>query len=97
MFFPGAMSRAAAAKGDRIELRVNRKQKALIEEAASLSGLSLSSYMLAKSLRSARMEIEEAEILRLSNRDRDVFLKALDRAAGPNAALRRAIKRHKTF
>lgn len=80
-------------KQDRIELRVNQHQKALIEEAASLSGMSLSSYMLEKALKSARNEIEEARIIRLSERDRDAFLKALDGGNRPNSTLKRAAKR----
>jgi uncharacterized protein (DUF1778 family) len=89
------MALRETTKQDRIELRVNQRQKALIEEAASLSGMSLSSYMLAKALKSARQEIQEAEIIRLSDRDRDLFLKALDTAAKPSARLKKAVKRFK--
>lgn len=87
------MALRETTKQDRIELRVNQRQKALIEEAASLSGMSLSSYMLAKALKSARQEIQEAEIIRLSDRDRDLFLKALDTAPKPSARLKKAVKR----
>ena len=91
--YSGYMAAQVSAKEDRIELRVNRRQKALIEEAASLNGMSLSSYMLEKALKSARNEIQEAEIIRLSDRDRDAFLKALDGANRPNSTLKRAAKR----
>jgi uncharacterized protein (DUF1778 family) len=87
------MALQETAKQDRIELRVNQRQKALIEEAASLSGMSLSSYMLAKALKSARQEIQEAEIIRLSDRDRDLFLKGLDTAPKPSAKLKKAAAR----
>ncbi len=87
------MALEGTAKQERIELRVSKRQKALIEEAAGLTGMSLSSYMLEKALKSARQEIQDAEVIRLSDRDRELFLKVLDAAGKPNARLKKAARR----
>ena len=64
-------------KNSRIDLRVTGEQKALLEQAASLSGVSLSAYTLLHLLPQAQQDIERQERLRLSNRDRDLFLSAI--------------------
>ena len=68
---------SASSKDSRIDLRVTTEQKALLEKAASLSGVSLSAYTLLYLLPQAQRDIENHEKLTLSNRDRDLFLSAL--------------------
>ena len=51
------MSQAAKKKDDRIDLRVDDSAKQLIERAASIAGMSVSSYTLSNTLRAAREEI----------------------------------------
>lgn len=65
------------AKDSRIDLRVTAEQKTLLEQAASLSGVSLSAYTLLHLLPQAQQDIERQERLTLSNCDRDLFLSAL--------------------
>ena len=65
------------AKDSRIDLRVTGEQKALLEQAASLSGVSLSAYTLLHLLPQAQQDIERQERLTLGNRDRDLFLSAI--------------------
>lgn len=66
-----------SAKDSRIDLRVTAEQKALLEQAASLSGVSLSAYTLLHLLPQAQQDLERQERLMLSNRDRNLFLSAL--------------------
>ena len=66
-----------APKSSRIDLRVTEEQKALLEKAASIRGVSLSAYTLLHLLPLAQKEIENQEKLTLSNRDRDIFLAAI--------------------
>jgi uncharacterized protein (DUF1778 family) len=80
-------------KEERIELRVNLEQKSIIEKAASINGLSVSSYMLSQALKSARTDIENSEIIKLTNKDRDLFLKSIENKIMPNKALKNALKR----
>lgn len=68
---------SASSKDSRIDLRVTREQKALLEKVASLSGVSLSAYTLLHLLPQAQQDLENQEKLTLSNRDRDLFLSAI--------------------
>ena len=66
------MSEISAAKNSRIDLRVTAEQKALLEQAASLSGVSLSAYTLLHLLPQAQQDIEKKKRMTLSNRDCDL-------------------------
>lgn len=81
-------------KSDRIEVRVSQKIKALIERAAQEKGLSVSAFATAILVESAKEVIEESSRIQLSNRDQEIFLKALDK--GPNKALLKAAKMFKS-
>lgn len=65
-------------KNSRIELRVTPEQKKILERAASLKGISLTAYTLSHILEIAQQDINKHEKLILSNRDRDLFLSALE-------------------
>jgi uncharacterized protein (DUF1778 family) len=87
---------AADAKSERLNLRLSAEQKRAIERAAALSGLSLTDFVLSSVAHESQRIIRDWELIRLSNRDRDIFLAALDRAdARPLPGLRRAAARHK--
>ena len=85
------MSETSLAKDSRIDLRVTKEQKALLEQAASIKGVSLSAYTLLHLLPLAQQEIENQEKLTLSNRDRDIFLAAIDNPPQLKGKLKSAI------
>ena len=85
------MTKAQPAKESRIDLRVTKEQKALLEKAALLRGVSLSAYILSYLLPLAQQEIEKQEKLILSNRDRDLFLSAMDNPPALKGKLKSAI------
>lgn len=70
-------------KEERIELRVSNEQKSIIEKAANINGLSLSSYMLSQALQSARIDIENSELIKLTNKDRDLFVNSIEKNTIP--------------
>jgi uncharacterized protein (DUF1778 family) len=80
-----------ASKDSRIDLRLTREQKALLEKAASLKGVSLSAYTLLHLLPQAQQDIDNQERLSLTNRDRDLFLSALENPAKLKGKLKTAI------
>jgi uncharacterized protein (DUF1778 family) len=80
-----------ASKGSRIDLRLTKEQKALLEKAASLKGVSLSAYTLLHLLPQAQQDIDNQERLTLTNRDRDLFLSALENPAKLKGKLKTAI------
>ena len=84
---------AKKAKPSRIDLRVSPEQKELLERAASLRGLSLSSYLLSNSIETARRDIESHEKLVLSDNDRNLFLSLMENPPEPNQALKSAMRR----
>jgi uncharacterized protein (DUF1778 family) len=92
----GVNSVATASKTERVALRVPADQKRLIEQAAILSGQTVSSFILNLTLEHAREVVRDHAVIELSQRDWDVFLAALnDTEAEPGPALRRAAERHK--
>ncbi|MGL5941156.1 MAG: DUF1778 domain-containing protein [Waterburya sp.] len=80
-----------ASKDSRIDLRLTREQKALLEKAASLRGVSLSAYTLLHLLPQAQQDIDNQERLSLTNRDRDLFLSALENPSKLKGKLKTAI------
>ena len=87
---------AVPSKSERVDLRLPPEQKRLIEQAATLSGLTVSGFILGSTLERARHIVRETAVIELSARDRDRFLAALDdERARPGPAFRRAARRHK--
>ena len=83
---------AVAVKDSRVDFRVSDVQKSLLERAAEIKHLSLSSYILSSSIKQAELDIAENEMLILSNRDRDLVMSALENPPEPNEALRGIFK-----
>ena len=83
---------AVAVKDSRVDFRVSDVQKSLLERAAEIKHLSLSSYILSSSIKQAELDIAENEMLILSNRDRDLVMSALENPPEPNEALKGLFK-----
>ena len=83
---------AVAVKDSRVDFRVSDVQKSLLERAAEIKHLSLSSYILSSSIKQAELDIAENEMLILSNRDRDLVMSALENPPESNEALKGMFK-----
>lgn len=80
----------------RLNFRLPSELKQAIEEAAALAGQTVSDFAISALTQSARTLIQEQDNTILSKRDRDVFIKLLDRSdAKPNKALSAAARRYK--
>jgi uncharacterized protein (DUF1778 family) len=82
----------------RIEFRLTPTAKQEIERAAIVQNRSLTDFatdVLTETARKVLAEHAKHEHVRLSNRDRDRLLEALDGDAAPNAALLAAARRHR--
>lgn len=88
----GGFSMAVAIKEKRIEFRVPDEAKKTIEDAAKLSNISVSSYILSVVLKQAKQDLEQNEIITLNNKERDALMRVLDNPPKPNAALRGLFK-----
>lgn len=83
------------AKQDRIDFRVDERIKAQFVEAAEVSGMNLSTFMIAAAQEQAVRVQRRQQAVTLSDRDRDRFLAAIERPARPAPeAMRRARERH---
>ncbi len=83
-------------KSERVDRRLSTDQKRLIEQAATLSGLTAGSFILGSALERAREVVRETTVIELSARDRDHLIATLDdEHARPGPALRRASQRYK--
>ena len=80
----------------RINVRISSELKQTIEDAAASIGQSVSEFTISTVVREARLVLQESQVTRLSNRDRDLFLKMLDDVdRKPNAALKAAANRYR--
>jgi uncharacterized protein (DUF1778 family) len=80
----------------RLNFRLPAGLKTTIEEAAACLGQSVGDFAVSTLAQTARSVIEQHQVTRLSNRDRDAFMAILDDAgARPNKALKAAAKRYK--
>lgn len=81
---PSAIPRTESA---RINLRTSPEAKALIERAAAIMGSTVSSFMLQNAYEAALRLVAQQDVITLSDRDRDVFLNALENPPEPTQAL----------
>jgi uncharacterized protein (DUF1778 family) len=87
--------RRQSRKQERLEARLTRDQKRLIERAAQIRGTSVTDFVLASARRAATETIEEFQRLRLRDEAREVFVNALLNPPAPNAPARAAAQRYK--
>jgi uncharacterized protein (DUF1778 family) len=79
----------------RFDFRIEPTRKEMIEQAASLLGMSLTQFAKTALIDRAQEVVRQHTATVLSDRDRDIFLAALDADIKPNVAARRAIKRYR--
>ena len=66
-----------AVRRERLEARVTRDQKKLLQQAAKLQGRTVTDFIVSSAQEAARRVIEEREVIRLSTHDREVFVASL--------------------
>jgi uncharacterized protein (DUF1778 family) len=87
---------STATSDARLNFRLTGDAKATIEEAAALSGQTVSDFAIAALTASARQVIDQHDQTLLNSRQREAFLALLDhKAARPNKALAAAARRYK--
>lgn len=68
---------ASTRKAERLEARLTPDLKELLLRAAALEGRSLTDFVVDAAATAARNLIQEYEIIRLSRRDQEAFVKAM--------------------
>lgn len=85
----------AALRSERLDARVTREEKEVIETAASLRGTSYSDFVRMAVREAALNTIREHEVLTLNQESRKVFIEALLNPPKPNQKALAAAKRFK--
>jgi uncharacterized protein (DUF1778 family) len=83
-----------ATKESRLNIRCDVRARELLDKAATYAHLSVSEFVLSHALASAEQVVQAHEAITLTPQHFKAFLAALDAPAKPNAALKRAMKRH---
>ncbi|MGP1397154.1 MAG: DUF1778 domain-containing protein [Inquilinaceae bacterium] len=82
-----------AAREDRIELRTTKEEKRLLANAAAHERLDVTSFIMRNVLPAARMVVDRAERMLLSDRDTERVLELLENPPEPTPALMAAARR----
>ena len=88
-------ARKAPRRDERLEARVSREQKNLLERAAALEGRSITDFVVASAQAAAVEAIQRHEVITLTGRDSLAFAQALMNPPAPNEQLRAAARRHR--
>jgi uncharacterized protein (DUF1778 family) len=83
------------SRGARLEARIAPAQKSMLQRAATLSGRTLSEFVVASAQEAAAKVIQDHETIRLSRAEQTAFVKALLAPASPGTGLRKAAAAYK--
>ena len=87
---------STAGSNARLNFRLAPELKQTIEQAAAELGQSESDFAVSILVQTARKVLQDNQQTRLTNRDRDLFLKMLDQTSSkPQEALSKAAKRYR--
>ena len=78
------------SRGARLEARISVEQKTVLQRAATLSGRTLSEFVVASAQDAASRVVQEHETVRLSRAEQIAFVSALLKPPAANARLRQA-------
>lgn len=84
-------------KQGRIELRASDMERQRLLEAATFTGMTLSSFLRHAALEKSEIVLRSRDTITLSDEDRDLFLEALENPPKPNAYLKKAFKQYQNF
>jgi len=90
-----AKSKKRSIRAARLDIRLNIEAKEKIEQAAVVSHQSVTDFVVTSLLRASEEALQRQQVILLTNRDRDLFLAALEEDASPNRHLRKAAERFK--
>ncbi len=82
-------------KGSRLEARISAEDKEFIKRAADLQGCSLTEFVVRSAQEAARKAIKEHQMMSLTARDTEAFVKVLSKPPLPGKNLKRAAERYK--
>ena len=87
-------ARKGPAKLERLEARVTREQKRIIERAAGLRGTSVTEFVVVSAQQAAANAIKDYEMMSLHGEACEAFVKAILNPLAPNVAAKKAARRY---
>lgn len=81
-------------KQNRIDIRTSQKERDRLLEAAIYKRMTLSAFLREAALEKSEAVLKQRDSLTLSDRDRDLFLVALENPPMPNKHLKKAVKEY---
>jgi uncharacterized protein (DUF1778 family) len=87
----------ASVKAERLQIRVDPADKALLERAAAAAHLNVSAFVVQAAAARAEQVLAERPSIRLSPEAAAAFSEALEQPAGVNERLARALRRRRKF
>ena len=82
------------AKDARVDIKTTKAAKATLEQAAYALGTTLSAFMLDCAMPKAREIITQSDLIRLTRKESERFVAALQSAPKANKKLRQLFKKH---
>lgn len=86
------MRSPARRREDRLEVRLTPKAKSMLKRAASVERKTVSAFILDKGLEAAAVTLADRREFRLSTKQYDAFIAALDAPVKPRPRLDRLLK-----
>lgn len=86
--------RRTQTKEERLEARLTVEDKLRVSQAAELSGVTLTNFVTTAAREAADRVLQDRELIRLSEADREVVLQVLLNPRPLNAKLQAAARRH---
>ena len=87
--------RKGRSKLERLEARITREQKRIIERAAGLRGTSVTEFVVVSAQQAAANTIKDYEMMSLHGESQEAFVSALLNPPTPNAAAKKAAERYR--
>lgn len=78
----------------RVSARVPAQVQETLELAAAMVGATVNQFMVQTALREAERIIEQERVIRLSARDSEMFIQALENPPPPNTKLKSALQHY---
>jgi len=79
-------------KLDQINIRINTKDKEMLEKASAFNHLSLSAYIISTCLKQASLDLKQSEILNLDKEQFEYIVKLLSNSPKPTKELIKLFK-----
>ena len=84
-------------KRSRLEARISAEEKELLKQAADLQGCTLTEFVVRSAQEAARKALKEHQMMSLTARDTEAFVKALLKPPAPSKKLKSAAERYRKF